>query len=279
MGSTLKLALAGAAVGLAAVAGVFTAFAAPAAPSSPAFLPAAAPRAWARAGLPAGCDQMQASAIAWVTLTPNHHVDKQVPSYASGSSDITPLFQFNCIPDNTTIVTVFSLNGQTVFSDKEAVPARTTGAMYAYDLETNDGSPLADGQWGVQYFANQTPLTDGTVTVGKAGNGDPSQTSKVTLQGVIQDKDSQSPIQGATVLIMNPGTKVQDYLNNGAQRTDVFTAGQSDSQGNFTLHDKLDRHQTYSMLITVEGYKPLGNDTFQINDEPDPVSITVGMSK
>jgi hypothetical protein len=263
------------------VASVFTAFASPIAAAgadSLTFAQWSPPRAPVQSVAPAGCDQLQASGVAWVTLTPDHHVDKQVTSYASGTSSITPIFQYNCIPDNTTVVTVFSLNGQTIFSDKEALAARTTAALYGYDLETNDGSPLSDGEWDVQFFNNKTALSGGSVVVGNT-SGDPAQTSSATVQGVVQDKDSQAPIQGADILVLKPGVKTQDFLQNGQQQSDVFTAGQSDSQGAFTLHDKLERHRVYSMIIAVEGYKTLGNDSFQINNEPDPVSINIAMTK
>lgn len=226
----------------------------------------------------ADCTDMQATDVAWVTLTPNHHIDKQVPSYSSGATRITPVFQYSCAPDNTTIVSVFSLNGLTVFTDKEPIKPRNSAALYGYALEPVDGSPLSDGQWGVQYFNNNILLTTGTVAVGNASS-DPSQTNSATVQGVVQDKDSQAPIEGAVILILNPGVKLQDFIQNGQKDSDVYTAGKSDSQGAFTLQKKLVRHQVFGMIVAVQGYKSLGSDTFQVNDEPDPVSITISMTK
>jgi hypothetical protein len=226
----------------------------------------------------ADCTAMTATDVAWVTLTPNHHIDKQVPAYPSGATDITPVFQYNCAPANTTVVSVFSLNGLTVFTDKETIKPRNSAGLYGYDLETNDGGPLSDGDWGVQYFNDKTLLTTGSVVVGK-GSADPAQTGTATVQGVVQDQNSQTPIQGAVILVLNPGVKTQDFIQNGQKDSDVYTASQSDSQGSFTLSKKLVRHQVFSMLIVAQGYKSVGNDTFQVNDEADPVSITVSMTK
>jgi len=226
----------------------------------------------------AACTDMQATDVAWVTLTPNHHIDKQVPSYDSGAMDITPAFQYSCAPANTTVVSVFALNGLTVFTDKEAIKPRTSAGLYAYALETLDGTPLADGEWTVQYFNDKTLLTTGSVTVGQGG-GDPAQTGSATVQGVVQDQNSQAPIEGAVILVLNPGVTTKAFISGGQKDGDVYTAGKSDSQGAFTLQKKLPRHQVLSMLVVVEGYKSLGSDTFQVLDDPDPVSITISMPK
>jgi hypothetical protein len=280
MRSTIKLMLVVVAAGLALTAGVFSAFA-----NAPALARAGtggvarwAPGAAGRSSPAADCTDMQATDVAWVTLTSDHHIDKQVPAYPSGAVDIAPDFQYSCAPANTTIVTVFSLNGQTIFTDKEAIKPRNTVGYYAYDLETNDGSPLSDGAWGVQFFNNKTLLTTGSVAVGNA-SADPSQTSTAAVQGVVQDQAAQTPIQGAVILVLNPGVKSKDFLQNGQKDSDVYATTSSDSQGAFALPKKLVRHQAFSMLIVVQGYKPIANDTFQVNDEPDPVSITIAMTK
>ena len=279
MRSTLKLTCVIIAASVALIASVFSAFAtAPGlARAGNSAVAQPGPRASGRAGPAAACTDMQATDVAWVTLTPNHHIDKQVPAYDSGVMDITPVFQYSCAPANSTIVSVFSLNGLTVFTDKEAIKPRTSAGLYAYALETLDGTALADGEWGVQYFNDKTLLTTGSVVVGQGGNA--GQTGAATVQGVVQDQDAQSPIEGAVILVLNPGVTAQAFVSGGQKDGDVYTAGKSDSQGAFTLQKKLPRHQVFSMLVVAGGYKPLGSDTFQVLDDPDPVSITISMTK
>ena len=280
MRATLKLMLVVVAACVALIASVFSAFA------TSTGLPPASVAPAARLHTSAGgqfapsadCTDMQGTDIAWVTLKANHHIDKQVSSYASGTTRITPVFQYNCAPDSATIVSVFSLNGQTIFSDQEGIAARDFPSLYGYALETNDGTPLSDGQWGIQYFNNKTLLSSGSVQVG-SGGGDPSQTTSATVQGVVQDQASQSPIEGAVVLVLNTGVKVQDFIQNGQNESDVYASGKSDSQGAFTLTKKIARHTVYGMVVVAQGYKPLGSNTFQIGDDPEPVSITIGMTK
>jgi hypothetical protein len=280
MRSTIKVTLVVVAAGVALVASVFTAFATAPGLARAGRVPSARPGTLAgtRFAPLADCSDLQASSLAWVTLTPEHHVGKQVSSYPSGTSTITPIFQYNCVPPSYTIVSVFALNGQTVYTDKESVKPSNAAGLYGYPLATVDDSSLSDGQWAVQYFNDKTLLSSSTVTVG-SGNTDPSLASSATVQGVVQDQSTQNPIEGAVVLILNPGVKLQDFLQNGQKDSDVFTAGKSDSQGAFTLQKTLQRHQAYSMVVVAQGYKPLGSDTFQVNDEADPVSITISMTK
>jgi len=277
MRATIKVTFMVLAASVALVASVFSAYATPSGLAR-AEGPAVAQSAPHSSAPTADCTDLQASDVAWVTLTADHHIGKQVAAYPTGSTDITPYFQYSCAPANTTVVSVFSLNGLTVFTDKEALKPRTLAGLYGYVLEPIDGSALEDGEWGVQYFNDKTLLTTGSVAVGNASS-DPAQTNTAAVQGVVQDQASQSPIEGAVILVLNPGVKPQDFIQNGKQDSDVYTAGKSDSQGAFTLPKKLVRHQVFAMIVVAQGYKPLGSDTFQVNNEADPVSITIAMTK
>ena len=277
MRSTIRVASVVVAVCAGLVASGFTAFA-----PAPGHLPAAdrARRAGGQFAPAADCSPMQASNIAWVTLDSDHHIDKQVSTYASGTNRITPVFQVNCVPTNATIVSVFSLNGQTIWTDQEKLPGLNFPRLYGYALETRDGSPLSDGAWGVQYFNDKTLLTSGSVFVGNT-TGDPSQTTGVTVQGNVTDQASGQPIEGARIDVLNPGTQAEDFIRNGEPESDIFAVAKSDSQGAFTLNKKLARHTVYSVLAqaVAQGYKPIANNTFQILDDPDPVSLTIAMTK
>src|SRR5258706_294194 len=108
MRPTIKLTCVVVAAALALIASVFTAFATTpglARAGGAAVAPASA-RASGELAPAAACTDMQATDVAWVTLTPNHHIDKQVPAYDSGATDITPPFQYSCAPANTTVVSV-----------------------------------------------------------------------------------------------------------------------------------------------------------------------------
>ena len=92
-----------------------------------------------------------------------------------------PIFQYDCVPKKTTIVTIFSLDGETVFNDKEPLKASNSSGVYGYPLATTDDSPMDEGEWSVEFFNNKTRLTSGSVIVGEESGG--GETVKVGATG------------------------------------------------------------------------------------------------
>jgi hypothetical protein len=228
--------------------------------------------------LAAACTKLKASEVAWVTLTDEGDVDEQVDSYPAGTNLIVPLFQYTCVPKQVTIVTVFTFNGETVFTDKAPLKATNSKGTYTYSLGTEDDSPLDDGEWGVEFYNNKTLLTSGVVIVGEGEEGQASNT--VSVEGTVKDKKTKKPVKGAVILILKPGIKVQKFLKGGQKDADVFTVAKTDSKGQFVLEDPLERETEYSIVVSAKGYKPIGLDGLTIDDEqPDPLQLNITLTK
>jgi hypothetical protein len=237
--------------------------------------------AWAQAAPPAlaaparqACAELEASDIAWVTLTEDFDIDEQVDFYPSGTELITPVFEYECVPSRVSVTTIYSLDGEVVFSDKESLRATSRSGLYSYPLATTDDEPLPDGLWRVEYFDGQTLLTSGEVVV-----GDPSSDA-IDVEGSVKDKKSRRDISGATILVLEPGVTAEAWVEGGQDDEEVLTAGQSDSQGEFTLASQLTRNATYSLIVVARGYKPIATDSFVIDDEVEaPAQLNILMSK
>lgn len=230
----------------------------------------------ARPAVPAACTKMEASDVAWVTLTEEGDIDEQVESYEPGTTLITPVFEYPCVPKKVTIVTSFSLDGEVVFSDKETLKSSNAAGLYGYPLGTTDDSPMDEGTWGVEFFNNKTLLTDSEIIVGEGGETDDT----VTVEGTVKDKKTKKAIKGATIIVLNPGVTVEAWVEGDQSEDDVFTAGQTNSKGQFTLEDSLTRNETYSLVIVAKGYKAIATDEFVIEDDvEDPVQLTITMTK
>ncbi len=224
--------------------------------------------------------------VAWVTLDADNNIDQQVSSYPDGTTTITPLFEYDCVPKPVEIVTVFSLNGEQVFSDKETIKASKTEGLYGYPLGTTDGSPLDDGTWGVEFYNNKKLVAAGEVEVGGSGNnngnenGNQSTNQTVKVEGTVSDKASGAPINGAKVFFLVPGTTVQEFVDGNYQDADVLTGAGTDSKGAFTLPVPLERNVGYSVIVVATGFKAVAGDDFTITDEdPDPLILDIQLSK
>jgi hypothetical protein len=262
-------------VSVAVLATVFSAFAA-----GPGYgrikLLAVAPIADRLAEKAAACTKLTASDVAWVTLTADGSIDKQVDSYPSDTTTITPVFQYDCVPKKVTIVTVFSLGGEQVFSDKEALKATNSKGLYGYPLSKNDNSAIDEGEWSVEFYNNKTLLNSGKITVGTAGQ----ESTAVTVQGTVKDAKTKKAIKGATVIVLKPGVTIQKFVSGGQKDKDVFTAGQTDSKGKFALANQLERNIEYSIIAVAKGYKPVGQDKFVIGDQDDnPLQLDITLKK
>lgn len=230
----------------------------------------------------AACTEMEASDVAWVTLNEDGEIEDQVESYDSDTSTITPVFEYDCIPRKVTIVSVFSLDGEVVYSDKESLRSSTSGGLYGYPLGTTDGSPIGDGEWGIEFYNNKTLLTEGLVVVGEGGSGSGGgeEGDLVSVEGKITDKKTKKAVRNAIVIVLMPGVTVEDWVENDQSDEDVYTAGKSDSKGLFTLESQLERETEYSLIVVAKGYKPLAADGFLIEaEEEDPVVLDIKLTK
>jgi hypothetical protein len=264
-------------VSLAVLATVFSAFA-----STPGLRRAgtvkisAAPVARGAAEKAAACTKMKASDVAWVTLTEDGEIDEQIEAYESGATVITPVFEYDCVPKKTTIVTVFQFNGEEIFSDKEPLKASNSKGLYGYPLSKTDESAVDEGVWGVAFYNNKTLLTESEIVVGEEG-GD---SGAVTVQGTVKDAKTKKAIKGATILVLQPGVTIKKFIDGGQKDDDVYTAAQTDGKGQFVLPDQFERNTEYSIIAVGKGYKPVGQDKFVIgDDDPNPLEMNVTLKK
>ena len=224
----------------------------------------------------AACTAMAAGDVAWVTLNDEGDIDEQVDAYPGGTSLIVPVFEYACVPKKVTIVSVFSFEGEQVYSDKEPLKASNTQGLYGYPLGTTDESPLDEGEWGVEFFNNKTLLTSGSIVV-----GDESGTSEtVNVVGTVKDAKTKKAIKGAVILVLLPGVTIQDFIDNDQQDEDIYTGAKTDSKGQYELESPLEREVEYSIIVVAKGYKPIGQDGLVIPaDAEDPVELPITMTK
>jgi hypothetical protein len=240
---------------------------------------------------PASCDTFQASTdVYWVTLDSNGKVDQTVTDYPDGATEIVPVFEYDCNPKAFQLVTIFSFNGQQVFSDKTTLKATDQHDLFGYPLVTKSGGAIDNGEWGVEFYNAKTLVASGKVAVGGGGsgngngngndNGNQSSSSTVTVQGTITNKSGGKPIAGAVFVVLNEGITIDQFVKDNYADKDIFTGAKSDSSGQFTLPDQVKRNTDYSIMVAAKGFKAVAIDGFNIDDsQPDPLVLDVTLSK
>ena len=133
--------------------------------------------------------------VKWYTLDANNQpvLDQPVQSYPSSTTIIAAGFDYNCIPNATFITSVFFFGGANgdpvVVSTSRAQPSINSGTWWNSFYYT-DGSPLADGEWYVEFRRNvKEPLASGHITIGAKTPA----AGQVSVQGTVLDGQTGSP--------------------------------------------------------------------------------------
>jgi hypothetical protein len=237
----------------------------------------------------AACGGMEAGDVVWVTLDEEGNVDEEVESYPSETTKVTAAFEYNCVPKKITLVTVWSIDGETVLTDKTKPKASDKSDTWTASLFMKDESALPDGEYGVEFFVNDESITSGTVIVGESqqdnggdngnDNGDDNQGGSVTVQGVVQNSKTKKPIKGAVVVVLNEDVEAEAWLEEGTDE-DVFASAKTDSKGQFELSSPIELGVAHDWLVGAEGYKPIIEQDMVLEEgTEDPLSVTINLVK
>jgi len=223
----------------------------------------------------AACKALEPGEVTWVTLDEDGNVAETVESYPSEATKVTAAFEYACIPKKTTLITVWSIDGETVLTDKTAMKATEKADTWTTSLFMKDESALPDGEYGIDFYIGEDLLTSGKVTIG--GGGDTP--SSVTVQGTVTDSKSKKPIKGAMVVVLNEGVDAQTWLDEGGD-SDIFASAKTDSKGQFTLDNPIDIGVKHAWLIGAQGYKPIVKQDMVIEEgAEDPVEFDIALVK
>ncbi|PWH20232.1 MAG: hypothetical protein DDG58_03125 [Ardenticatenia bacterium] len=273
----------------------------------------------------AACTKMQISNPAlWFATDKKGNVypDKIVKRYPTGTTVIASGFEYNCIPKNTTIGVVYYYGGfdtEPVFSDSHKESPDNKSGVFWWYIGYEDGSPLPEGDWQVEWYINKKLASKGEITVGGGTKDDiePLETEEateeeateeeevteeepsdvediwdfgeeeeepvaetVTVQGKIIDGKTKKPIADALFVVLNPGVGMQEWADKDFAEEDVYTGAKTDTRGQFTCPKELERNVTYTVVVAAKGYQIIVAEDFIIDEQQeDPVVLTIKMYK
>ena len=98
----------------------------------------------------------------------------------------------------------------------------------------------------------------------------------VIITGRIVSADTGDPIEGAVVVVFQPGVKVQEAIDR-QDPADVYAMGQTDSRGEYILDKPVTRNQGYGVLVYAPGYQSIGGDDVVLATDADLATKNVGV--
>jgi serine protease Do len=196
--------------------------------------------------------------VSWynATVGADCQVQDQVSSYTSGTTAMAAGFSFSGMTDGEPWAVIWKLDGEEVFSSQYAWDSGIHGNTFTCLHNSQD--PLPDGTYHLDLFAGQNLdlLSQSDIVMGGGTNPGPQPSNQgvVTVSGHLLDADSNNPISGAEVYVLNPGTTFDQWANDNYPEAGVFSYTTSDNNGYYQLPDKLAQNVAYSFVMYVDGY-------------------------
>ncbi len=199
-------------------------------------------------------------AITWYSVTGGSdcQLADQVNAFPSGTIAMAAAFSFNGMTDGEPWAEEWKVNGEILYSSQYSWNSGDQGDTFT--CLYNDQSGMPEGNYHIELYAGQNLdlLTQSDVVVGGSANSGPSQPSNqgvVTVFGQVLDADSNNPLPGAEIYVLNPGITFDQWTANNFADADIFSFAKADDQGNYSLPDKLSLDVGYTLVVYVEGYK------------------------
>jgi len=218
----------------------------------------------------------------WYTVDADNkaELDNPVVAYPSGTTAIAAGFDYTCVPPHTYIVVAFrygSLDAEPSLVKATYLRASAQPDSWWNSFYYNDGSPVPDGDWYVEFYRNiNEPLAAGQITVG--GDGSPTY-GEITVQGTVVDAKTKKPVKGAEVSLLNPGASLQDWADEAYNPDDVYSSGQSDAKGEFVCDPTIQRNVPYTLVVRAKGYKTYSEQVKVDDQQEDPLELSIKLSK
>lgn len=206
----------------------------------------------------------------------------QVSNYTSGTPAIVSVFSYDGMSEGQDFVFAFYQNEELISLNVFPWDAGSNGACYPFYYYA-DGNPLPDGDYSVELFAGEEFDLIGSAETsvgGSGGSGGGSTTGGVRVNGFIVDADSGRPIEGAVLMLLNPGVDM-DAFRNDPQDADIYTYALTDSDGFFELPLTLQRGVVYPALAGAyeQGYQTITGELGYDNSSPEVDTLNLGLSK
>lgn len=224
-------------------------------------------------------------AITWYSVTGGSdcQLADQVNAFPPGTIAMAAAFSFSGMTDGEPWAEEWKVNGEILYSSQYSWNSGDQGDTFT--CLYNDQSGMPEGNYHIELYAGQNLdlLTQSDVVVGGSANNGPSQPSDqgvVTVFGQVLDADSNNPLPGAEIYVLNPGITFDQWKANDFADADIFSFAKADDQGNYSLPDKLALDVGYTLVVYVEGYKiTYGDNNVWTNQDPLNYQWDISMSK
>lgn len=203
-------------------------------------------------------------------------------TFKSGISELYGIFEYQGMQDGWEWGWQWTVNGESLPLQKRSWEEGESGwnTIQIY----NSKGALPDGEYQLDLYVKGKMVQSGTCAIGGQTRAKPTPTPKrptpregVEVYGRITDAETGRGIPGAYFVVLKPGIKLADFEGKQEQ---VYTAAETDRNGDFRLPDPLIRGKTYSMFAVAEGYRPIGGDDIRVGEDvKSPLELNLELKR
>lgn len=201
-----------------------------------------------------------------------------VKSYAADAPAAVAIFSYSDMSDGEQFIIAWFQGDELLVSQIITWEFGKSGDCVAFYIH-NFGDPLGEGVYAVELYAGSDVefVADAVVAVGGppvATDNSSSEGGKaaegVTVTGTIVDADSGKPIPDAVIIVLQPGTDLDAWIEDPTD-AEVFAMAETNGKGVFELPATLERNVEYPGVAWKEGY--FRNEGFLLFDDEDPALV------
>jgi hypothetical protein len=203
----------------------------------------------------------------------------QGTEFDSGTKNIIAVFAYQNMRDGMKWGAVWKYNGQVAIDQRdEGVWDKGAKGVNGVTIGLDEGLP--DGEYTLELYINSSIAQTGSFTIGDGGTPTPEPppvdpgTEGVTLQGQIVDADTEDGVPNAALLILEPGTQLDDITQDNLQSLTI-AAALTDSDGFYITAPPIPAGESYTVVVLANGYEARAfEDGLEISaDSPDLINI------
>lgn len=203
-------------------------------------------------------------------------------SFPDGAEAILAQFDWQRIAAGTLWTMQWMVDGEVFY--EETVAWRDEESGQAYQMSLTAPENLPDGTYTLNLIINGVLLETSQVSVG-IGQLEINRLEEIggtQLGGQVVDADSGEGIAGATFILISEDYSVADFVWDSEQ---IYALAVADTNGRFEIDRSLELESPYSVYVIAEGYLPITQDGFLINEENlaeaggSPIDMYIPMTK
>lgn len=192
--------------------------------------------------------------------------------FPSGTKEIYAFFDYKGMTDGMSWRQAWYVDDEVGLDAEDTWEA---GGQGNYWVSINSKKGLPDGAYLLELYVGDKLLQSGEFVIGSGAAQRPGNEGVVVIGTVVDANRRTKAIPGATVIFLNPGVRIDQWVKT-QKKQDVYATAVTDADGWFQLSNPVQPGETYPVIVVADGYRPVTEQNFTVPaDAESPHELTI----